>query len=404
MNTDGVIAILMPSLAGGGTERVLLHLGEELVRRGHRVELLVTRIRPGHDRPLPPALPVRRLAKTGDLRARFAALRAVGREWPKLVLPVLLPRKSSWTLRYMPALQAYLREHRPAALISGNSWSNLSALWARRGSGVQTRVVVTEHVHLSQRVGHLGSRWRWKFLPDLIGHFYRDAQGIVGVSDGVSRDLARRTGLPETAIDTIWNPAVTPALLADAARAPPHGWLATTGRIPVVIAMGRLHPQKDFANLLRAFAKVLAQRQVRLIVLGEGAERLRLEALAATLGIREHVLMPGFVEHPAAWLAHASLFVLSSRYEGLSNAVIEALACACPVVSTDCPSGPAEVLEHGRYGSLVPVGDPDAMAAAVLRDLDRVPDREALRARGLDFSVARATDAYLRILLPGKRR
>ena len=176
------------------------------------------------------------------------------------------------------------------------------------------------------------------------------------------------------------------------------------GAPPGILAVGRLHPQKDFTTLIRAFA-TLRKRPVRLVILGALSRSNpgyagELIALAETLGVADDVAMPGFVDNPIAFMARAAVFVLSSRYEGLGVAIIEALACGCPVVSTDCPSGPSEILERGRFGPLVPVGDYVALAQAIEAVLDHPPPAEILRARAEFFSVDKAVDQYLGLLLP----
>jgi glycosyltransferase involved in cell wall biosynthesis len=167
----------------------------------------------------------------------------------------------------------------------------------------------------------------------------------------------------------------------------------------VIVAVGRLAAQKDFATLLRAFARLRAQQPARLLILGEGRERPQLEALARELGIADAVAMPGYAENPFAALARADLYVMSSRYEGLPGALIQALACGCRIVSTDCPSGPAEILDHSRYGRLVPVGDEKALAGAMQEALAAPHDAQRQRERAALFSVPRAVDAYLELLL-----
>jgi glycosyltransferase involved in cell wall biosynthesis len=157
--------------------------------------------------------------------------------------------------------------------------------------------------------------------------------------------------------------------------------------------------QKDQATLLRAFARVRARRPARLLILGEGNQRLALEALARELGIAADVRMPGFVPNPLAYMRRAAVFVLSSAWEGLPTVLIEALACGCPVVSTDCPAGPAEILDYGRYGRLTPVGDVEALAAAITASVEDGPDRTALEQRALAFSAERAAVAYIGLLL-----
>lgn len=396
-----LLAILMPSLTGGGAERMLLELAREFTTSGHAVELLLSRVKGRHGEQVPSELATVRLRRASDLVARAHAMRAAGAERVALLRPVLLPLKSSWALRYLPDLARYLQERRPAALLSANSWPNLVALWARRCADVETRVVVTEHVNMSQRVRHLSEKWRWRHLPDLVQRTYPRADGIVAVSQGVAKDLVACARLPRERVMAIPNPVVTPALLRKAQEPAPHPWLEP-GAPPVALGAGRLHPQKDFPLLLRAFARARAQRpDLRLIILGEGSERSRLAQLARELGIVDSFLLAGHATNPYAYMSRATVFVLSSIYEGLPTVLIEALACGAPVVSTDCPSGPSEILENGRFGRLVPVGDEERLAAAILETLHEPPDRELLNRRSLDFTAAAAARRYLPILLGG---
>jgi glycosyltransferase involved in cell wall biosynthesis len=393
------LAVLMPSLTGGGAERVLLQLAKEFNASGHQVDLLISRVKGRHGEQLPPDLATIRLRRAADMVARARAMAAAAGDRAALLRPVLLPLKSSWALRYLPDLTRYLREERPDALLSANTWPNLVALWARRRAGVGTRVVVTEHVHMSARIRHLARKWRWRHLPEIVRRTYPRADGIVAVSRGVADDLVTCAGLPADRVLAIPNPIVTPALLRRAEEPPPHPWLLPCNP-PVVLAAGRLHPQKDFPTLLRGFAEARRLRPaLRLVLLGEGAERPVLARLAQELGIEEAIFLPGHVDNPYAYMSRAAVFALSSVYEGLPTVLIEALACGAPVVSTDCPSGPAEILENGRFGRLVPVGDWSALAAGILAALDAPDDREARRRRGLDFTSEAVARRYLPVLL-----
>lgn len=394
------IAVFMPSLTGGGAERMLLRLAEEFVGRGLRVDLLLSRVKGDHDRQVPDTLPPLRLRRCSVLRGRTAAMAAAGADWPCLLRPVLTPLSASWALRYLPALADYLRTHRPETLLAANSWCNLVALWARRLAGTDTRIVVSERIHLTDRVRHLRRHARWRHLPGLLGRFYPEAAGIVAVSEGVADDIAAATGLPRDTVQALPNPVVSARLHDLAAAAPPHPWLAE-GEPPVVLGVGRLHPQKDFPTLLAAFARLRRDRPMRLIILGEGAERSRLEHLIAEHGLSRDVDLPGHVDNPFAFMSRGALFVLSSRYEGLPGALIQAMACGCPSVSTDCPSGPREILRDGALGPLVAVGDIEGMTAAMRHALDTPVSRDALRDRAAYYNVDRATDAYLEVLLPG---
>lgn len=392
------LAVFMPSLTGGGAERVLLQVASGIAERGYEVDLLLSRVKGTHEAGIPPGLAPVRLARCSEMRGRAMAAAAAGKAWPDLLKPVILPAKSSWALRYLPALTRYLEERRPVAMLSANSWPNLVALWARRLAAVETRIVVSERVHLSERVTQLNGKWRWRHLPGLIHANYPEADGIIAVSQGVADDLMQAADLAPGSAVAVQNPVVTPELLAKAEEPNSDPWFAE-GNPPVVLAVGRLHPQKDFPTLLRAFARARAVRPLRLIVLGEGAERGRLERLAEDLGIAEDVRLPGFAANPFSYMSRAAVFVLSSAYEGLPGVLIQALACGCPSVSTDCPSGPAEILENGRLGCLVPVGDDGALAEGILNTLQSPADRAQLRKKGLDFAADPAIERYLSIML-----
>ena len=195
----------------------------------------------------------------------------------------------------------------------------------------------------------------------------------------------------------VYNPVVTEEMERKAREPVEHLWIGGAGP-PVFLAAGRLDEQKDFPTLLAAFARLLAWRPARLIVLGKGKQKPYLLSLARRLGVAEHVDFPGFVNNPYAFMARASMFVLCSRSEALSGVLIEAMACGCPVVSTDCPHGPREILEDGKHGPLVPVGDAEALAAAMARTLDAPPRPEALRKRASFFNVEHGIDRYEELL------
>jgi glycosyltransferase involved in cell wall biosynthesis len=397
------IALYLPNFAGGGRERVMLNLAEGFLAGGYMVDLVVNRAEGAYLGRVPQRANVVELERHNRMQGRLLALRATRpKGWHALARPVLFSRKPSGELRYLASLVRYLRTYHPAGLIAASPYCNLNAVWARRLAQVGTRVMLTAHNTLSRMIAvnrRKGAKWRE--LPPLIGQVYRQADAIVAVSQGVADDLSATAGLPRERVTTIYNPVVTPDLAALPAAPAPHSWLEDGGP-PVIVAAGRLAPQKNFPLLIEAFARLRRTRPARLLILGEGEQRGELEAQTSQLGIAADVALPGFVANPYAAFARAALFVLSSDYEGLGNVVIEALACGCPVVSTDCPSGPAEILDNGRYGELVPVGDAAALSAAMGRALDAPPPREFLRRRGGDFTLEDGTRRYLDLLLPGR--
>ena len=265
----------------------------------------------------------------------------------------------------------YVRKARPHAVLSFLNYPNAVLLLASRRLRGETRILVSVRNHMSAAAGANELNWV-RSVPRLMRRLFGRADAVVAPSQGVAADVAAITGLAPDRISVIYNPVFRPELATLAEAPVDHPWLAE-GNEPVVLGVGKLKIQKDFPTLLRAFAQVRNRRPARLIILGEGGGAAELMALAANLGIGGDVDFCGQVQNPFAFYRRAAVFVLSSRWEGLPNALIEAMACGCAVVSTDCPSGPREILEGGRYGALVPVGDAEAMAAAILAVLADPP-------------------------------
>ncbi|HMR30579.1 MAG TPA: glycosyltransferase [Geminicoccaceae bacterium] len=394
------LSFLIADLNVGGVQKTTLSLAGAMAARGNTVDLLV--LKPGGtlSDQVPEGVEVVELRRSIGMASRLYALLADPAALPLLVRPVLLPKRASQTLPYLPALVRYLRGARPDALLSATPHLNLEAIWARRLAGVQTRLLVSERSAPSQKLP-VSKNWRHRHLPPLIRRTYPMADVIVSVSQALGDDLSAVTGLPRDIVRTIYNPVVGADIERKARAKVEHPWLQP-GQPPVILGVGRLTDQKDFPTLLRAFARVRAQRDARLVILGgakdeeKSAERQALlQRMAGDLGVAADVDLPGFVKNPYAFLARASLFVLSSRFEGLPGAMIQALACGCPVVSTDCPTGPAEILDNGRYGPLVRMGDDRAMAEAIVQTLDAPPPAAMLQRRAADFGEDRAVEDYL---------
>jgi glycosyltransferase involved in cell wall biosynthesis len=295
-----------------------------------------------------------------------------------------------------PALARYLRRARPRALLAAKDRAGRAAVLARALAGTETRIVLRLGTNLSTAMAGRPAIARWlRYWP--IRRLYPRVDQIVAVSQGVAEDTAQIARLPADRIRVIRNPVITPALLA-LARAPcPHPWLEA-GEPPVILGMGRLQRQKDFPTLVRALAQVRQDRPCRLLILGEGSGRARLEALVSELGIEAHVDLPGFQPNPFPYLARAALFVLSSAWEGSPNALTEAMALGTPVVSTDCPSGPRELLNGGRFGPLVPVGDVAGLARAIAATLDEHLPAAVLQSAVAEYNQAESARRYLELL------
>jgi glycosyltransferase involved in cell wall biosynthesis len=392
------IALLLPALTMGGVERSTLSLAAGLLARRLAVDLVTYKAEGEMRAELPAGIRVVPLRGSSSVIARLQALAADPSGVGVLLRPVLAGRRVPSAYRYLPALTEYLRTTHPATLITAFPFENLLGIAARRLAGSATRLIVTER-NTTTGTTRAGVKWKRRFLPPLLRRQYPMADAVVAVSDGVADGLAAATGLPRHRITTIYNPVVSSAVLVKAAEPTPHPWLES-GQPPVVMGVGRLVPQKDFPTLIRAFARVRAERPARLLIVGPGSTEAEAElrTLATALGCAGDTDLPGSTLNPFVYIARAGVFVLSSMHEGLPGVLIQALACGCPVVSTDCPSGPAEILDGGRYGALVPVGDDAAMAEAILATLAHPPERAVLAARGAEFSVDRAVERYLTLL------
>ncbi len=393
----GRLAILVRALDGGGMQRNTMRLAGAFAARGHAVDVLAADVSGPMRRDIESVARLVALAGGRHVAGRLLALRAGWRERAEL-RPLLLGGGPG-ILAHLPALVAYLRRTGPAALLALGTQCNLAALWARRLAGTPTRVVVSERNTLSLVVANTRRRFR-RAYPALIARTYPEADGIVAVSRAVAHDLARTGNLAADTIRTIPNPVPEPGGgdTDPAGRAPAHPWLAP-GEPPLILGVGRLNWQKDFQTLLEAFARLRRERSARLAILGEGEERLRLEARARDLGIAGDLLMPGFVDDPQAWMARARLLALTSTQEGFGNVIVEALASGCPVVASDIPGGPREILDGGRYGGLAPAGDAGAFAEAMLEVMDDPPARSLLTGRAEAYALGPIAERYLALLL-----
>jgi glycosyltransferase involved in cell wall biosynthesis len=373
------LAIFLSGLAGGGAQRRMLLLARGFAERGYRVDVVVARA----EGPYRAAVP--------------ASVRLVALDARLARLPGIRTRRGLWVLATAPALATWLARERPDAVLATSTPANLAALAARALSRTPVRVVPSVNLHVSGATGPQQPAWA-PALRALVQRAYPKADALIAVSASVAEDLARLLPPPRPPIVSIPNP-VPLAEIEQKARAPlAHAWLEE-GAPPLVLAVGKLRLQKDYPTLIRAFARLRARRPARLLILGEGKERPRLERLVRALALAQDVSLPGFEPNPWAWMARASVLALSSAFEGFSNVVAEALACGCPVVATNCPGGVAELLEHGVYGALVPVGDDAALARALLETLEKPRDAQRLRARAAAFPVDTAVDRYLEVLV-----
>jgi glycosyltransferase involved in cell wall biosynthesis len=351
------IAFFIRALKGGGAQRDTILLANAIAARGIAVELLT-------------------LAPEGPLRPLVSAHVAI------------VPVAGGKMRASIPGLRRALIERRPDVLISAEAAPNLIALAAARlvPRAIRPRVVLREVASPSIALRHdpyLQNRIAYR----LLRYAYRFADTVVTLTEGARCDLAQNFGVPERKLVRM----TANAVIDDAAVA------SETERDPnLIVSVGRLSPEKDHATLIRAFSAL--DPRWRLEIAGDGPMRELLLALIRDLGLEKRVALSGFVTDPFSVFRRAALMVSSSRYEGFGNAIVEALSCGTPVVATDCPYGPREILDNGRFGTLVPAGDSGALAKAIAHAMVTTPDRDALRARASTHTVSRAADALLTII------
>ena len=361
------IAIVLPHLLPwGGAERMAIALIKQFLALNFAVDLVL-------------------LGPSQDLRDVVPEnVRVFNLQAPRL-------RHSVWPLI------RYLREERPDAII-GNMWAlTVVVLIAHRIARSDARVIVIDHSVLSIQYAHYGFFYRLGMRVALaITYPWADAR--VMVSTAVAEDVARLSGVARDRFTVILNPLSFDIDGHSDASNAESTWLGWRGKR--ILTVGRLKAAKNHALLIRAFKRLIKRQDARLMIVGDGELAEETAALVQSEGLQEKVIMPGGVKNPMAFYQSADLFVLSSDREGCPLVIVEALACGLPVVTTDCP-GTAEILEHGRYGLLVPVGDEDALEAAMAAALSEEPDSEALKARAADFAPSVVAGKYLSLMFPG---
>ncbi len=359
------LAVAIRAFFGGGAQRDMILLCNALAAHGVALDVLT-------------------LHSEGPLRALLdPAIRVIDIPGAKL--------------RYaIPRLRRAIRECAPDCIVSSEANLNLCTLLAARTLPRRSRPQILLREVGSPSIAQRRDPYRQNRIAYRILHrLYRHADRVIALTEGARRDLVQNFSVPDRKVAVMRHNAVIPPEVVTRLAA----WDGESGRDQaLIVCVGRLSPEKDQRTLLAAAALLPKERPWRLAIVGEGPERGALEAFAGAHGLLDRVVFTGQVADPFVWMRRARLAVCSSVYEGLGNAVIEALACGTPVVATDCPYGPAEILAGGRYGRLVPVGDAPAMAAAIATALAETPDRAALRARGLEHTAVRAAAAFLEIL------
>jgi glycosyltransferase involved in cell wall biosynthesis len=358
------VALFLPTLYSGGAERVQLNLAQYFIDRGLRVDLVVCKY-------------------FGSLKDKVPeGVRLIGLDARKVMFST-------------PAYLRYLRIARPSVVLSSVENAAIISCVGKMLSSHRHRL----HVRLDNSLSEPGI-WPWQMhrwpMMTAIASTFPAADAFVTVSDGLTAQLSRLPGLSKKPIRRIYNPIIHEGFEAQADLTPALPSSIKPGE-PFVLAVGRLHKQKGYTYLLQAFARVLKQRPSHLVILGEGDDREELQRLANSLGISPYVHLLGYAPNPLAYMRHAAVFVLSSIAEGFGNVIVEALACGTPVISTDCPHGPREILSGGRYGTLVQVGDVGALADAMVTKLNvpKPPMSKALKEHLQLFSIESIGRRYI---------
>ena len=365
---DTIISILLPSLRGGGAERVMLNIANTLATARYDVDLALVQA-------------------TGPYLADVNQ---------NVAIVDLGSHRSSTAI---PSLIRYLRHRRPSTLICSLPHISVIGLIAKYLSMTNAKLIIVEHNTISQTVSNAASR-RTKFLPTLMRLLYPHSDHIIGVSKGVAEDLEKTIRLPNGSVSVVYNPVITPNFEEMSCQPLAHPWFTPTSP-PVVLGIGRLTLAKNFSLLVESFSEVRQKVEAKLIILGEGPQRDSLADLISSLGLENDVLLPGFVDNPYPFIKQSALFVLSSRWEGLPTVLIEAVACGTPIVSTDCPSGPREILQNGKLGTLVPLCSKSALADAIHHNLvnhHTSAPNESWEFFSLDYAVARYTEIIQKVL------
>ena len=357
------IAIFLPSLAGGGAEKMMLNLAKGFVDSGYSVDLLL-----------------------------------VNKKGPYIDLVPnkvnLIDFQCNKSIKSLPKLIRYLKEKKPNSIISTLEFIDIITIWAKLIAKVKTKVVIRVPNNLIEHAKH-EKKFKNKIYPILVKWFYPLADEIIAISKGVAKSTSKLTGINYEDINVIYNPVVNEKIESLSKEDNSHQWFKN---YPVILGVGRLTEQKNFSCLIDAFSLVRKEVKSKLIILGEGEKREELQEQINKLGLSGEVDLPGFKKNPYSFMRNAKVFVLSSNWEGFGNVLVEAMAMGTPVVSTDCESGPREILDNGKYGLLAPINNHQKLAEKILTSLNSPIEKSFLDERVNDFSVDSIKKEYLKVL------
>jgi glycosyltransferase involved in cell wall biosynthesis len=358
------LAIFLPSLAGGGAEKMLLNLAQDFVELGYNVDLILA-------------------------NAEGPYLKRVGQSVN------LIDFNCRRMITSLPKLIKYLKREKPAAILTTLEFADILTIWAKIISRAKTNVVVrvpNNLIELAKNAGNLKN----KLYPYFVRVFFPFADEIIAISKGVSKSTSELIKIPYEKINVIYNPAVTEEIKKLGSYPNVHPWFK---EYPVILGVGRLTKQKNFSFLIKAFEKVRKEIPSKLLILGEGEERGKLQEKIKELGLTDDVELRGFEDNPYSYMKNAKVFVLSSKWEGFGNVLVESMAFGTQIISTDCESGPAEILENGKFGQLVKIDDVEELAIKIISSLKNDFKSTTIMERAEDFSIRNISLQYLDVLL-----
>ena len=363
MKSNKKIAILLPNMMGGGVEKMRLKLAAAFAKKGYEPEFWLGQAK-------------------GELISNCSSdFPVVDLQAPRL-RSMLIPLSRTWYRR------------RPATVLAAmwplTSLACICARWMRL-RGIKTKLIISDHNTLSVKPETQGWSKRL-FLQSSIKFCYPIADGRIAVSSGVADDLSLVSGLNRNLFTVVYNPAYDSQMPVESG---PNPWPDAELKL---ISVGSFKEQKDQQLAIKAVQKL--GKKSCIVILGDGILRPKLEQLRDRLGLENQVILPGYIKNLTPWYQNADVFLLTSKWEGFGNVIVEALQHGLPVVSTDCPSGPSEILADGKYGRLTPVGDVDALVAAITETTNSPPSKSLLKQRAREFSIDKIADQYLSLLFP----
>jgi glycosyltransferase involved in cell wall biosynthesis len=356
------IAIAVATMRNGGAERAMLNLANCFANKNHRVDLIL-------------------ISKEGEYLNQVSE--------KVNVIDLKMKRSFNSFLK----MKNYFSEHKPDVVIAAQSRVQVMVLVARALSGIRVPVILSEQCSVSINLFAQRS-WKFFFLQQISKQILPKADFVAAVSQGAANDFKKYFKIAGEKVGVIYNSIDIAEINKRKNMEVAHPFFSDRD-CPVILSAGRLAESKDFPTLLKAFQIVRKKRKVRLIILGDGIEKKNLEQLINELLVEEDVSLPGYCDNPFSYMSRSALFVLPSKSEGLPMVLLEAMACGCPVVSTDCPSGPREILADGKFGKLVPMGDTAALANAIEQTLDAPLNKEIILSRAQDFSVEKSAEIFL---------